>query len=141
MMMLVRFSGCCFKLNFYLMSWSEFISFDRYNCFSQCVSIVGSQFNFFHCLISCLHLCLLNFKFPSHFANRQHFHFMRHSQIGRFSFHDWKRENFSIVIWTVIVFYWYFEWHFTLGLSYGWKDFLNFAYSYFDCATWFLFNW
>jgi hypothetical protein len=29
---------------------------------------VGSQFNFFNCPKSCLHLCLLNFKFMSHFA-------------------------------------------------------------------------
>jgi hypothetical protein len=43
---------------------------------------VGSQFNFFNFPKSCLHLCLLNFKFLSHFANKRHFYFMRHLQIG-----------------------------------------------------------
>jgi hypothetical protein len=37
---------------------------------------------FFQLPLSCLHLCLLNFKFLSHFANRRHFHFKRHLQIG-----------------------------------------------------------
>jgi hypothetical protein len=37
---------------------------------------------FFDCPKSCLHLCLLNFKFLSHFVNRQCFHFKRHLQIG-----------------------------------------------------------
>ena len=73
---------------------------------------VGSQFNFFNCPKSCLHLCLLNFKFLSHFANIRHFYFMRHLQIGfDLFFHDWKRENSSIVIWTVIVFYLYSDWY------------------------------
>jgi hypothetical protein len=48
----------------------------------RCQGCVGSQFNFFHCLKTCLHLCLLNFRFSSHFANRRYFHFMRHLQIS-----------------------------------------------------------
>jgi hypothetical protein len=43
--------------------------------------IVGSQFNFFYCPISCLHLCLSNFKLSSHLSNRRYFHFLRHLQI------------------------------------------------------------
>jgi hypothetical protein len=43
---------------------------------------VGSQFNFFYCPISCLHLCLLNFKLLSHFVNRRYFYPLRHLQIG-----------------------------------------------------------
>jgi hypothetical protein len=36
---------------------------------------VGSQFTFFHCLISCLHQCFANLNFSSQFSNKQHFYF------------------------------------------------------------------
>jgi hypothetical protein len=32
---------------------------------------------FFYCPISCLHLCLANFKFLLRFSNRRNFHFLR----------------------------------------------------------------
>jgi hypothetical protein len=48
----------------------------------KCWCLVGSQFNFFNCPKSCLHLCLLNFKFLSHLAKRRCFHFKRRLQIG-----------------------------------------------------------
>ena len=57
---------CCPNLNLFLLN--------RDNYFSQCVTIVGSQFNFFHCPISCL--------LSSHFTNRRYFHFLQHLQIG-----------------------------------------------------------
>ena len=55
MMMFIRFPGCCFWVGiiFDVLIW--ICSFGRDNCFYQCVTIVGSQFTFFHCLISCLH--------------------------------------------------------------------------------------
>ena len=60
---------------------------------------VGSQFNFFYCPISCLHLRLLNFKLTSHFANKRCFHFVRQfANWFSFSFHECKRENSSIVL-------------------------------------------
>jgi Ca2+/Na+ antiporter len=37
--------------------------------------IVGSQFTFFHCLISCLHQCFANINFSSQFSNKRHFYF------------------------------------------------------------------
>jgi hypothetical protein len=45
-------------------------------------TLLAANSIFFHCPISCPHLCLVNFKLSSHFANRRHFHFMRHLQIG-----------------------------------------------------------
>jgi hypothetical protein len=55
---------------------------EHYNALVPLLGDVGSQFNFFNCPKSCLHLCLLNFKFLSHFAKRRYFHFIRHLQIG-----------------------------------------------------------
>jgi hypothetical protein len=45
-------------------------------------ALLAANSIFFNCLKSCPHLCLLNFKFLSHFAKRRHFHSMRHLQIG-----------------------------------------------------------
>ena len=55
MMMFIRFSGCYSWVGiiFAILIW--ICSFGRDNCFYQYVAIVGSQFTFFHCLISCLH--------------------------------------------------------------------------------------
>ena len=105
MTMLVRFSGCCFKSNFSLLSWSEFISFDRDNCFAQCVAIVGSQYNFVSNCPKNLPTpnCLLNDKSSSYFASRHLFHFATITIWFRFSFHNWKCENPFIIIWTVII--------------------------------------
>jgi hypothetical protein len=44
----------------------------------------------------------------------------------RFSFHDWKREKSSIVIWTVIIFSLIFWKALTFGLLLnGWSDFFS----------------
>ena len=81
MMMLVWFFGCCFKSNFSLLSWSEFIFFYRDNCFSQCVAIVGSQFNFFNFPKSCLHLLSPKWQVIVAFRNKT-FYLSRQLQFG-----------------------------------------------------------
>ena len=55
MMMFIRFSGCCFWVGiiFALLIW--IFSFNRDNCFYQCVAIVGSHCHFYIFLTSCLH--------------------------------------------------------------------------------------
>ena len=71
---------------------------------------VGSQFNFFYCPISCLHLCLPNFKLSSQFSINDIFILATFAHLSSLSFHDCKRENFSfrshilITIWTVMIF-------------------------------------
>ena len=74
-----NFSVCCFKLKFFLTFWSEFITFHRDNCFAQCVTIVGSQPNFFSiALKSCLHPLLYYDKPLSHCANGHSSYFCDH---------------------------------------------------------------
>jgi hypothetical protein len=40
--------------------------------------LVGSQFTFFHCLISCPHQCFENINFSLQFSNKRHFYSLRH---------------------------------------------------------------
>ena len=107
--MLIRFSGCCFELKFSLLSCSEFISYDRDNCFGQRVTIVGSQFIFL----------IYPKKMPTPLVSLMTNHrrivlldivfiFATIAIWFRFSFHNWKCENTSLIVWTVVIFYWFF---------------------------------
>ena len=66
----------------------------------------------------------------------------------RFSFHNWKCENTSFIVWTVIVFYWFFRktldhWFIT-WLQKIFSNLCPLAYSYLDCAfgsVWLLSLW
>ena len=69
MMMFTQFSGCYFGVRIFLIIIIWIFSFGRDNYFYQCVAIVGSQFTFFHCLISYLHQCFANLNFSLQFSN------------------------------------------------------------------------
>ena len=66
----------------------------------------------------------------------------------RFSFHNWKCENTSFIVWTVVVFYWLFwealdNWFIT-WLQKIFSNLCPLAYSYLDCAfgsVWLLSLW
>ena len=78
--------------NFSLLSSPEFISYDRDNCFAQCVAIVGSQFNFF---LNCSKelptpTCPLYDKSSSHHATRHLFHFCDNFNLVSFQFSQLK---------------------------------------------------
>ena len=87
----------------------------------------------------CLHLCLLNSKFLSHFANRRYFHFKRHLQIDFdlvFTTESVKTPpSLFGLSWSSYLISWLVL---TFGLLLnGWNDFQTMTI-YFDCATWFL---
>ena len=130
-MMLVRFFGCCFKSNFSLLSWSGSISFDIDNCFSQCVAIVGSQFNFFIALKKLpTPNCLLNDKSSSHFSTRHLFHFLRQLQFGFDSLFTTESVKTLLSLFGLSSSFIDFpERHLTIGLLYEYEWLSNYIHS------------
>ena len=82
---------CCFELKFFLTFWSEFITFQRDNCFVQCVAIVGSQPIFFLLLSkSCLHPLRYHDKSLSHCVNGHVSRFFNHYNSISTQFSQWQ---------------------------------------------------
>jgi hypothetical protein len=99
----------------------------------------------FHCLISCLHLCLANFKFSSYFSNKRNFHFLRHLHFCLrevFMTVSMKTSPFEVTFRslseTVMIFLSIYPLHLPFCLSScGYKDFriMLIRHSYIDCLT------